>query len=77
MIMRITLSIPDAVAHRFQAAIPPRQRSRHISRLIETSLASHEEALVAACRAANEDRELEREIDDWQAFHDEISEETP
>ena len=75
--MRITLSIPDAVAHRFQAAIPPQQRSRHVSRLIETSLASHEAALAAACQAANQDSELEREIDEWQAFHDEIAEEAP
>jgi len=75
--MRITLSIPDAVAHRFQAVVPPRQRSRHVSRLIENSLASHEEALAAACQAANQDSELEREIDDWQAFHDEIPEEAP
>jgi metal-responsive CopG/Arc/MetJ family transcriptional regulator len=72
--MRITLSIPDAVAQRFQAAVPPRQRSRHVSRLIESSLAGHEQALAAACQAANQDRELEREIDDWQSFHDEIAE---
>jgi hypothetical protein len=38
-----------------------------IARLLETSLASHEDDLAAACRAANQDRELEREIDDWQA----------
>ena len=75
--MRITISIPDAVAHRFQAVVPPRQRSRLVSRLIEASLASHEDALVAACRAANQDSELEREIEDWQAFHDEIGEEGP
>ena len=65
--MRITLCIPDAIAHRFQAAVPPRQRSRFVSRLLEGSLASREDDLAAACRAANEDRELEREIDDWQA----------
>ena len=65
--MRITLSIPDAIAHRFRATVPPRQRSRLVSRLLESSLASHENALAAACRAANKDRELEREIDDWQA----------
>jgi hypothetical protein len=34
---------------------------------LEGSLASHEDDLAAACRAANEDRELEREIDDCQA----------
>jgi len=75
--MRMTLSIPDAVAHRFQAVVPPRQRSRLVSRLIEASLASHEDALVAACQAANQDSELEREIEDWQAFPDEIGEDVP
>ena len=68
--MRMTLSIPDALAYRFQAAVPPRQRSRLVSRLIETSLESHENALAAACRAANQEGELEREIDEWQAFDD-------
>ena len=75
--MRITISIPDAVAHRFQALVPPRQRSQHISRLIKSSLARHEEVLVAACRVANQDGDLEREIDDLQAFSDEIREEHP
>jgi hypothetical protein len=71
--MRINLSIPDAIAHRFQAAVPPRQRSRLVSRLLESSLASHEDALAAACQAANDDRELEREIDDWQAGNTDFS----
>ena len=75
--MRITLSIPDAVAYRFQAAVPPRQRSRLVCRLIEESLASHEEALAVACRAANQDSELESEIEDWQAFNDENGEDEP
>jgi hypothetical protein len=75
--MRITLSIPDAVAYRFQSVVPPRQRSRLVTRLIEASLASHEDALVAACQEANQDIDLERDIEDWQAFHDEIGEEGP
>jgi hypothetical protein len=68
--MRLTLSIPDAVAHRFQVAIPPRQRSRLVTHLLEDALLKHEDALAAACRAANRDKALERETDDWQAFED-------
>jgi hypothetical protein len=34
----------------------------------------NEEALAAACRAANQDSDLEREIEDWQAFIDENGE---
>jgi len=72
--MRITLSIPDAVAHRFQVAIPPRQRSRLVTHLLEDLLSRHEDAMAAACRAANRDKALEREIDDWQSFEDAVAE---
>jgi hypothetical protein len=66
----MTLSIPDAVAHRFQVAIPPRQRSRLVAHLLEGVLAKHEDSLATACRAANRDKALECEIDDWQSFED-------
>jgi metal-responsive CopG/Arc/MetJ family transcriptional regulator len=72
--MRITLSIPDAVAHRFQVAIPPRQRSRLVTHLLENVLSRHEDALATACRAANRDKALEREIGDWQLFEDGVTE---
>lgn len=72
--MRITLSIPDAVARRFHVAVPPRQRSRLVTSLLEGALSRHEAALAAACRAANRDKNLEAEIDDWQSFDDGVSE---
>lgn len=72
--MRITLSIPDAVAHRFQVVVPPRQRSRLVARLLEEVLSKHESSLATACRAANRDKALEREIDDWQSFEDGVVE---
>jgi len=72
--MRITLSIPDAVARRFQVAVPPRQRSRLVTRLLEETLAAHDNSLAAACRAANRDKALEREIEAWQAFDDKVEE---
>ncbi len=72
--MRITLSIPDAVAHRFQAAVPARQRSRLVTRLLEHELSQHDNTLASACRAANRDKALQREIDEWQSFDDGIEE---
>lgn len=72
--MRMTLSIPDAVAYRFQLAVPARQRSRLVTRLLEETLAKHEDSLAAACRSANRDRALAHEVDDWQAFDDRVSE---
>ena len=72
--MRITLSIPDAVARRFQAAVPARQRSRLVTRLLEHELSERDDTLAAACRAANRDKGLQREIDEWQSFDDGIEE---
>ena len=72
--MRITLSIPDEVARRFQAAVPPRQRSRLVTRLLKQELKDRDNSLAAACRAANRDKALEQEIDEWQAFEDGIEE---
>ena len=72
--MRLTLSIPDAVAHRFHVVVPSRQRSRLVTRLLEDVLSEHDDSLATACRAANRDKALEREIDDWQAFDDGVAE---
>lgn len=68
------MSIPDPVAHRFQAAVPPRQRSRLVTRLIESELKKRDSSLAAACRAANRDETLVFEIDEWQSFDDGIEE---
>ncbi len=72
--MRMTLSIPDAIAHRFQVAVPPRQRSRLVAHLLEGVLSKHEDSLATACRAANRDKVLEREVEDWQSFEDGVAE---
>ena len=72
--MRMTLSIPDAVAHRFQAAVPARQRSRLVTRLLKHELSERDNSLASACRAANRDKALQREIDEWQSFDDGIEE---
>lgn len=71
-IMRMTLSIPDPVAKRFQATVPPRQRSRLVTRLIENELRKESDVLAKACLKANADDALEQEIDEWQSFDDEM-----
>jgi hypothetical protein len=68
--MRLTLSIPDDVAQRFQASVPPRQRSRLVTRLLERELAAIDDSLVAACRNANRDTVLREEVEEWQSFDD-------
>lgn len=69
--MRITLSIPDPIAKRFQASVPPRQRSKLVTKLITEALKKEEDALTQACVRANQDPALSAEIDEWQSFEDE------
>jgi hypothetical protein len=70
--MRMTLSVPDDVARRFQVAVPPRQRSRLVTRLLVETLSKRDHSLAAACRAANRDKALGREIESWQSFEDKV-----
>jgi hypothetical protein len=66
--MRITVSLPDALGHRFLASVPSQQRSATLARLVEEELARRAADLEKACLAANADAALEAEIEEWQAF---------
>ena len=68
--MRVTVSLPDSLARRFQAAVPPRRRSSTVARLLEAELVKRVGELEKACAAANADSRLAEEIDEWQAFDD-------
>lgn len=68
--MRITLSIPDPIARKFRDAVPARQRSKLVASLLREELRKRQSALEAACKAANRDKALEKEIDEWQSFED-------
>ena len=68
--MRLTISLPDQLAHKFLAIVPSRQRSATIARLLAYELARREQSIEAACHAANADEALCAEIDEWQAFDD-------
>jgi len=45
-----------------------------VTRLLEQTLAEREDSLAVACRAANRDTALAKEIDEWQAFDDGVVE---
>ncbi len=48
-----------------------------MARLLETELEKRETELARACAAANEDSSLAEEIDEWQAFDDELPSSRP
>ena len=70
--MRITLSLPDRLARRVLAAVPVRQRSALVARLIETELNRIEKSLGLACLAANRDGALANETREWQRWDDSV-----
>jgi len=72
--MRVTISLPDILARKFQATVPPRRRSKLVAQLLSEELKKREKSLERACIAANNDTALNQEIDEWQSFDEEIQE---
>ena len=70
--MQVILSIPDPLAKKFFSAVPARQRSSTVARLLREELRRKE--LAAACLAANRDTHLNRVIEDWQGFDEPVTE---
>ena len=62
---KVLISIPDDIASRMRAAIPDRQRSKVIVKLIETELKKREKALYDCAVAVEQDNLLNDEMDDW------------
>ena len=62
---KVLISIPDDIASRMRAAIPQRQRSKVIVRLIEAELDKREKALYACAVAVENDAPLNDEMKAW------------
>ena len=62
---KVLISIPDAIASRMRAAIPQRQRSKVIVRLIEAEIDKREKALYECAVAVENDAVLNKEMEDW------------
>ena len=62
---KVLISIPDNIASRMRAAIPQRQRSKVIVRLIEAEIDKREKALYECAVAVENDTSLNDEMKDW------------
>ena len=63
--MKVLVSIPGSLYSRMMATIPPRQRSKLISKLLEDEVKKREQELYQAALAVEEDEELGAEMKDW------------
>jgi len=62
---KVLISIPDDIASRMRTAIPQRQRSKVIVRLIEAEIERREQALYECALAVEKDESLNNEMSDW------------
>lgn len=62
---KILISVPDQLAARLRAAVPPRKRSSTIARLIEREVSQREQQLYNAAVAVEKDDALHHEMEDW------------
>ena len=65
-IRKMTFSLPENLARQFAKRVPPRERSRYLSRVLEKNLREEEETLVRSCLLANQDpdgKTIEEEFD--------------
>ena len=63
--MKVLVSIPDSLYSRMTATIPPRQRSRLITKLLEDEVKRRELELYQAALAVEQDEELGAEMKEW------------
>ena len=62
---KVLLSLPDQLAVRMRATMPPRQRSKIITHLIEEEIEKRERALYECALAVEQDSVLHEEMTEW------------
>lgn len=62
---KILISLPDQLAVRMRATIPPRQRSKIITHLIEEEIEKRERSLYECALAVEQDSDLHKEMTEW------------
>ena len=64
--MQLLLQIPNELAERFKQAVPARQRSRFVAKLLEQALPAEESPLYLAALEAERDQALGKEMREWR-----------
>lgn len=64
--MQMLFHIPDALAARFRQAVPPRQRSAFVAKLMEEALPEDGDPLYQVALAVEQDSALNAEMQEWR-----------
>jgi len=62
---KVLVSIPDNLADRMKAIIPPRQRSKVLAKLLEDEVKRRESELYQCALKVEDDQALSAEMEDW------------
>lgn len=62
---KVLVSIPDNLADRMKAIIPPRQRSKILVKLLEDEVKRREAELYQCALTVENDQVLNAEMEDW------------
>ncbi|MFZ5427423.1 MAG: hypothetical protein ACOZEN_10635 [Thermodesulfobacteriota bacterium] len=66
--MQVLLHLPDDLAARFKAAVPPRQRSAFVAGLLREALPEEEDPLYLIALEVEKDELLNAEMGEWDAL---------
>ena len=72
--VRQTFTLPESVFQRFASVVPEGKRSALVAELLEQEALRRENAMVEACRLANQDAELAALESDFQNLGDTVTE---
>ena len=73
-VRKLTVSIPAELAEELRRRVPARDRSKYVTRALQESFRRSEDALVRACRLANEDPDARAIEEEFDALKDPIVE---
>ena len=63
--MQVLVHLPDDLAGRFRAAVPPRKRSAFIAELLQKALPQDSDPLYQLALAVEQERSLNAEMAEW------------
>jgi len=66
--MKMLLDIPSPLAKRFKGAVPSRERSAVVTRLLERAFVDNARRDEAVCQRVNAIQQLSSEMAEWETF---------
>ena len=64
--MKMTFTLPEKLARRFQATYPKKRQSQIMADLLARKLRADEQQLEKACRGANTLKQVTKDMADWE-----------